>query len=334
MAARFRIPPALALYLLAPAIAELLSGSMPPAEFFNPFNLLLVTLLYGGGAILVRELVLRWGKGWPSLLALGAAYGIVEEGLACKSFFDPNWPDVGILGQYGRWAGVNWVWSLELTVYHAVVSIAVPILLVGLLYPDRRSESWVGRRTFRTLAVLMAAEVVFMYLAITPYRPAPGLVVLAIAAVAGLGLLARRLPAPLPAVPGGRVARARTFWLTGFLSTAAFFVLCWAGPSVIPAPGMLVLLIAGLCLFAGRRLYTLRASSGPQQVALAAGILSFFIVLAPLQELDRTRPDNPAGMTMVALAVALGLIALARNVRRAAARTGEHPGVESAACQN
>jgi len=128
---RKQTSPAWLLFFLSPAIAELLSGSMPPAEFFNPGGFILVAVLYGGGAILVRELTFRWRKGWASLLLLGAAYGIVEEGLLCKSFFDPNWPDVGILGEYGRWAGVNWIWSIQLTAYHASISIAAAILLVA-----------------------------------------------------------------------------------------------------------------------------------------------------------------------------------------------------------
>ena len=34
---RIGVPPWLALLLLAPAMGELLSGSAPPAEFFQPF---------------------------------------------------------------------------------------------------------------------------------------------------------------------------------------------------------------------------------------------------------------------------------------------------------
>jgi len=76
-----RVSPALMLFFLSPIIAELLSGSAPPAEFFNPLSLLVLTALYGSGAILVRELALRWNKRWPTIFVLGAAYGIVEEGL-------------------------------------------------------------------------------------------------------------------------------------------------------------------------------------------------------------------------------------------------------------
>ncbi len=49
--------PALVLFFLSPAIGELLSGSSPPAEFFSPF-LPVLAVLYGGGAILSRELAL------------------------------------------------------------------------------------------------------------------------------------------------------------------------------------------------------------------------------------------------------------------------------------
>ena len=93
--------PGFVLFFLAPMVGELLSGSSPPVEFFNPFGLALLSLLYGGGAIIARELMRRWGKGWGALLLLGAAYGIVEEGLMVKSFFDPNWVDLGALGHYG-----------------------------------------------------------------------------------------------------------------------------------------------------------------------------------------------------------------------------------------
>ncbi len=83
------------LFFLAPAIGELLSGSAPPVKFFNPAGFVALTVMYGAGAILARELTVRWQKGWPTILALGAAFGIVNEGLAAKSFFDPNWVDVG-----------------------------------------------------------------------------------------------------------------------------------------------------------------------------------------------------------------------------------------------
>jgi len=56
--------PAIILYFLAPATRELLSGSVPPMEFFNPFGLIVLPALYGAGALLVRAARVRWTKGW------------------------------------------------------------------------------------------------------------------------------------------------------------------------------------------------------------------------------------------------------------------------------
>jgi hypothetical protein len=67
-----RIPPALVLYFLSPAIGELLSGSAPPVEFFNPFGLIILPALYGSGALLVRELTLRWEKRVSTVVGQGS----------------------------------------------------------------------------------------------------------------------------------------------------------------------------------------------------------------------------------------------------------------------
>src|SRR3977135_2411142 len=103
--------PLLALILLSPVIAEMLSGSTPPLEWLNPIAALFLIWLYGAGGLVVRETAVRWKAGGRSIRLLGAAYGIIEEALAVKSFFDPGWMDLGTLGVYGRWFDVNWVWA-------------------------------------------------------------------------------------------------------------------------------------------------------------------------------------------------------------------------------
>jgi hypothetical protein len=50
------------------AIAELMSGSSPPLEFFNPFSGFLLFVFYGCGVVLVRETALRWNKGYAGIL--------------------------------------------------------------------------------------------------------------------------------------------------------------------------------------------------------------------------------------------------------------------------
>lgn len=316
----WRLPPALVLFFLSPMIAELLSGSSPPAEFFRPVALILMAALYGSGAILCRELTVRWGKGWPSLLTLGAAYGIVEEGLMVKSFFDPNWVDLGPLGVYGRWAGVNWVWAAELTVFHAVFSIAIPVLLVTLLVPARASEPWVRPRTLVWLGLLLAVVVAIGYFWLTPYRPPSWPYFLSAIAIVALVFVARRLPATSAVRPeADEGTRDRWFVLIAFVATAAFFLMGWILPATrihplatVSAEAMLV----GATFWLLRRMSSGTGWRAGRRLALAAGALSFLILLAPLQQMDDKRPDNTSGMALVGLAAAGFIFWLSRRLRR------------------
>ena len=98
-----------------------MSGSAPPLEFFNPVFFLLLVLMYGCGTLLIREARARWRLQW-SIIFLAIAYGIIEEGLMVKSFFNPDWQDIEKLSEYGELMGVQWVWTIMLTIYHATIS--------------------------------------------------------------------------------------------------------------------------------------------------------------------------------------------------------------------
>jgi hypothetical protein len=136
--------PILLLFFLSPLIGEGLSGSTPPLAFLNPGVLLLLGSLYGSGALLVRDYARRWKKGWRSILVLGAAHGIIEEGIMVRSFFNPSWKDLGVLASNGRWLGVNWVWAEWLTIFHSIFSITIPVFLVELTYPQTRTKVWLS----------------------------------------------------------------------------------------------------------------------------------------------------------------------------------------------
>ena len=68
---RGRAWPVAFLLLLAPLIAEVLWGTTTVSD---SAGYLAQIGLYGGGAVLIREVSCRWGGGWPSILLLGAAY--------------------------------------------------------------------------------------------------------------------------------------------------------------------------------------------------------------------------------------------------------------------
>lgn len=309
-----KFSPALVLYILAPIVAELISGSSPPLKFFNPLSLIFLPALYGSAAILIHELTVRWHKGWPTVLLLGAAFGIVNEGLLVKSFFDTAWPDLGVLATYGRWLGVNWVWSVELIIYHAVFSIGIPILLTNLLFPRQQGIPWVSQRTFTLLALLLSVTVVLGFFFITPYRPPLLLYTLALLLVIALVIVARRLPRTIVLYHGNHVARPLAFAIVGFAATVVFFIINWVLPhTFIPAPVPIVLTIV-LALYTARTVLSMSGNAvgwSPQhQLALVWGALTFFMLLSPITELFPSGGRNGSGMMFVSLITLASLIVL------------------------
>jgi hypothetical protein len=287
------------LMILAPITAELMSGSQPPLEFINPVAMVINLMLYGSGAVLIREFVRRWGRGWSSVLLLGLAYGIYEEGIVVRSFFDPTWQDLGDLAWYGRWLGVNWVWTIGLTLFHAVVSIAIPISLVELMYPDLRARPWVTRRGLKFHGLMFAT--------MAPLGVASGMHAPPLAFVGGLAAMALliwrayrwRDPAPIPAETV-RLPRQWRIALLGFASTVAFAVLLWGGPeNDIPAStAVLLTLVLAEALYRLARRMQAPAWDDRRRWALAAGVMSVWIVVALLAVAG---PDMPVAGVLYAV---------------------------------
>ncbi len=259
----------------------------------------------------------RWNKGYVSMFVLGAAYGIVEEGLMVKSFFDPGWMDLGILGVYGRWQGVNWVWAEWLIIYHAIFSIAIPITLVELAYPERRNERWIGNKKFVGLVVLLGAVTVFGYFFLTDYRPPFPQYFFSAASVAFLILLAWRIPANAGRNGSLQALTPRKLVLVGFLMASTFFLLFMAGPYLVSQPLILIIIGLGLVImiFNILKRYKWNEKTLYPKFTLVAGAILFLIALTPLQELDKSRPDNTQGMLIVGIIALIMLILLRLKFR-------------------
>ncbi|HIH01812.1 TPA: hypothetical protein HA259_07060 [Thermoplasmata archaeon] len=304
------------LALLSPLIGEMLSGSSPPLEFFNPFLFALLLGMYGAGALLIRELVIRWRKGWAATIALGAAYGIIEEGIAVKSFFDPGWQDLGALAEYGRYLGVNWVWAVWLTIYHSAISICLPILLVALIFPRLESEPLLGRRGLRVVALLFTADIAFCAVLFTyaqDFFPGAGEYLLAFLATAVLVVVAVKVPDEVLSPSGGTPSwRPWRFALLGFAFVLGSFVVAGAAPEgVHPAImiGILLLLSAAALLALARRIGSAR--NRPHKAYFAVGLMSVFIVLSPVHEVN-----GMMGMSVVGIVFAAFSYWLVRRVGR------------------
>ncbi|MDA4114782.1 MAG: hypothetical protein OK474_12130 [Thaumarchaeota archaeon] len=163
-----RAHPILCLLILTPGIPEYLSSSSPvytivlnPPQFV--FQLAANLGLYGPGVLLIREAIIRWNKGWGSVLLLGAAYGILEEGIALSTLFNPGAGPVGQLGYFGHWLGVSWVRSAGILPVHMIFSISIPILLLGLALPATRGKSLLSRRGIVAVAAILTADVASLF---------------------------------------------------------------------------------------------------------------------------------------------------------------------------
>ena len=279
------------LALLSPTIAELLSGSSPPLEFFNPIMFAGLLGMYGAGVLVVRELATSWGKGWASVLVLGVAYAIAEEGLACKSFFDPGWADLGDLATYGRFWSVNWVWTVWLVVYHAVISISLPILISQLLYPEFNRKRLLSERQFKVVFWMFWIDIAVFALAFgTNYLPPAAQYLLAVAAVVGLFAYARRVPDGLvsashifPSWKKGRIiSPGLKTYATGFLFIFSSFLVASGSFTRCLNPVLTILLLfaiaAGTMLLLRHRLGV--RENDLLKAYLAVGLLSFLILLS------------------------------------------------------
>ena len=193
--------PVIALLILTPGIPEYLSSSSPiNAIILNPpqfvFQLLANLGLYGSGALLIHDAGIRWKRGWATILLLGAAYGILEEGVALSTLFDPNAGPVGALGSYGHWLGVNWVWAAGIVPFHAIFSISIPILLLGMAIPQTRLKPLLTRRGTITALLVLSFDVVILIVVVwhvSGYWMGWPTLVPSLVSIGGLVLLSRRI---------------------------------------------------------------------------------------------------------------------------------------------
>lgn len=238
-----RPPPVVALLVLAPFIGEVMSTSTPITAFVLPWTFLFEAALYGGGALLVREVVRVKGLGLAGFVALGAAYGIFEEAVLVRSWFDPEFLDA--YRDYSRVWQTSLLQAIHLTTFHAAVSIGCSVALVEWLYPSHRARPWAGRRGLGLATaglVALAALTLLAPEAFFPVRwPQVGV---AAALAAGLVVVAPRLPRRWPATG---VASRRAFAGAVAACLIAHFALVWSAPALgVPWPWGLGLAVVPL----------------------------------------------------------------------------------------
>jgi len=308
-----RIAPAVGLVFLAPLVGEYLLGNIPIEGLWAiPF----LAPMYGGGALLIREVARRAGHGWPTIILLACAYGVLQPGVLDQSLFNPSFEghDFQSAAQIPA-LGIGAVSALTFVGGHAIWSIGVPIAIVEALVPGRRTTRWLGDAGLAVTGVvfLLGSFIIFndlreteQFMASAPQLAGAGAVTVALVGVAFA--IPRR---PRPA--SDRHAPNR--WLVGavaFLAAGAFFAKpeSWAGVA------MASVLVAAMAVVVSR--WSRRAGWGPShRLALAGGALltyawGGFVLLAIEGDANTV---NLLGQTILVLGALALLLAAGRSAR-------------------
>jgi hypothetical protein len=282
----FKSHPILLLLVLTPGIPEYLSGSSAlNGIILNPgwfvFGLAANLGMYGPGVLLIREAKVRWQKGWATVLALGAAYGILEEGIALSTLFDPTDSAVGKFGVYGHWLGVNWIWTAGILSVHMLFSISLPILLLGLALPETNGKSLLkSDRSVASTLCILAADIFILFMLIRfDFHFTMSLYLLAggLAAIAGLTYLAWKLPANA-LTPRSLAPTKSPIWMGVLGATFYPSILIfenWGKGAHLPASIDLVLVVADQALYLALVLRTIGRSNNERNLtAFVAGLIT------------------------------------------------------------
>ncbi|GAA4190984.1 hypothetical protein [Microbispora amethystogenes] len=312
---------ALLLAVITPLVAEFTLGN-PPLRM--AWLLLLWIPIYGAGVVLVRELVRRAGTGWTGVLLLGAAYGIVEEGLALQALSSPTM--YGAAGWAPRILGLNSAYTELQIPYHAVFSAAIPILLTDLIVPSLRDRPYLGRLGTWVAGVVFVLGALLLRVTVVTtidpgYQAPPAILAGCAAAVAllvaaGLRLRSRpraaatRPPAPAAAGLFGAVAAFAYLALLFPFGGATRPAFTHGGWVLVPMSAAVVVAVAVAWLL--RRWTADGRWTDRHSLALASGALVAHTAFGLISNTD-TAADR-AGLAAVGVVMAGLLAVLGRRV--------------------
>ncbi|MEV4117836.1 hypothetical protein [Micromonospora sp. NPDC049645] len=158
---RRRLLPVIALLLLAPWAAECSWGGFAIDDFLPV--LIFLGPMYGGAAILIRETARHLGAGWPTIVLLAAAFGVLQAGLVDQSLFNPDYLDDTQYADLRVAAEASLVPGLDFSLRqafdyvgnHILLTICAPIVLIeSFLGPERRLRPWLGRPGLAVVGVI------------------------------------------------------------------------------------------------------------------------------------------------------------------------------------
>jgi hypothetical protein len=296
---------AITLFFVAPIVAEFLLGDFP----FTWLPLLIMLApMYGGGALLIRELTRRAGRGWPTILLLGVAYAIVEEAFTTQSLFNPHYLGMHLLTH--AWIpslGISAWWTLFMLNVHPFWSIGVSIALVEGLFPSRARTPWLGNVGISVTAALFVAGACYSthyQFRHDPFRATAAQFIVSAVFVVAFTAAAFLIPPP---APGRNPSPVPSPWLMAgatFVLGAAVFLspILWDWGAVVLMAAVDLVFLLGTGLFSHCErwtpLHTFSVGAGgallygahafmqgpvvpcPKAIALASHVLFMVLALA------------------------------------------------------
>ncbi|MDN5763707.1 MAG: hypothetical protein L0H41_15500 [Microlunatus sp.] len=258
---RSRLFRTIALALGAGTTAEFLLGDQwlsGPAPLDRQLvEMIMFTVFYGSGAVLIREIARRMGRGWPTILLLALAFGLIEEGVLDQTLFNPHYLGLDLLAYgYVPALGIGLPWTIFVLSLHVIFSIGAPIAVTEGLFPDplrgrsvvspQRQAPWLGRAGLVVvgLGYLLGAAAIFAITASTShFLASPAQLATSLVLTAVLIGVALRLPRRPPRSGG-------SYWfgvLIALVATSALQLLRVVPEQVSPwlISLMMVVILAG-----------------------------------------------------------------------------------------
>ncbi len=221
-------PAAITLFFLAALIPETVAtyNSPPLLLLTRPWTLLFLGAFYGSVTLLVREFMHGRPASWASVLLLGMAAGAINEGIIAGTWYQAQYSGYVLVH------GVDPAVAVGLTVFHALYSTVLPILLAELMFRRVASDRWLSTSGIVVCAMLLilTAASGFAPVADRQVKLVALLLVAILIAVARAFPRAERRPGSTGPVPRVGVLR-----LAGVLGTVGYFTVFAIVPGVVGA---------------------------------------------------------------------------------------------------
>lgn len=276
-----RIAPALLMMVLPPLFTEwALGGTRLSTMLGFPPIVFMEIIVWGGGALMLRALARKLGLGWGSLILFGLVIGMAEEFVIQQTSFAPL--VIKLKGvEWARAGGVNYVYALWALAYEAVWVVLMPTLVAEMVFPDRKTETWLSKTGLVIVGILFPIGAVMAWFGWTHiarvqtfhlpiYNPTPAEFAGALAVIAALFVwaikfaprLGNQSNPPFPILLGIGGSVWGTLWF-GLVLLAFGIAPQLPAPAIFASALVLILLVvAGMMHWGASTRWTERHSFG------------------------------------------------------------------------